>query len=182
MKKTIAVALITIYLCNIGGQLVLHQYLSYLSEKFFKEQTNKGLYDKNDLTEVKIPVNMPNITDWTGYACVSGQIQFEDVSYNYVKMKVTRTAIYLKCVPNYNTTHLFSQNVIVAKNIKGPPVLPKNHVPYSKNALLSQLTVASTSYEFTTPVKYTRLMLIRLFQPLLYRRQAIPDQPPRSIC
>jgi hypothetical protein len=182
MKKIIAATFLTIYLCSIGGQLVVHQYLSYLSDKFFKEQTSKGLYNKNDLTEVKIPVNMPNIADWADFVNVSGQIQFENISYNYVKMRVTHNAIYLKCVPNYSTTHLTGDNIIVAKNIKGPPVTPKNHVPYSKNALVSQLTITGNHFEFITSIKYTRLMVLQLLQPLLYNCQVVPDQPPRFVC
>jgi hypothetical protein len=182
LKKTIAVALLAIYLCNIGGQLVIHQYFSYLADKFFIEQADKGFYNKGDLAEVKIPVNMPNIADWPDFLNVTGQIQFENVSYNYVKMRVTRTAIYFKCEPNYSTTHLNEQNIIVAKNIKGPPITPKDHVPFSKKALLTQLTTGNTYFEFTVPVEYSKPMVVQLVQPVPDNCPAIPDQPPRSIC
>ena len=59
--------MLSIYLFSIGGQLAMHQYFSYVADKFFSEQTSKGLYNINDLTEVEIPVNMPNISDWKEY-------------------------------------------------------------------------------------------------------------------
>ncbi|HEY2583397.1 MAG TPA: hypothetical protein VGI43_16415, partial [Mucilaginibacter sp.] len=117
MKKLIAVVLLAIYLFNIGGELVMHQYFSYLSDRFFNEQASKGRYNVNDLTEVKLPANMPGITDWTNYENIRGQIQFGDRSYNYVKMKITRTAIYLMCIPDYAATRLLNENIICAKQV-----------------------------------------------------------------
>src|ERR1700678_4285344 len=128
--------MLTIYLFNIGGQQVFHQLSVYLSNNFFNEQTSKGLYNVNDLTEIKIPVNMPGITDWAGYENIKGQIKFGNSCYNYVKMKITRTTLYLICVPNYETTILTGQNIICAKKVKDIPVSKKEHVPYGKTTLL----------------------------------------------
>lgn len=177
-----AATMLTIYLFNIGGQLTLHQYFSYLSDRFFNEQASKGLYNVNDVTEITIPLNMPGITDWKNYENVSGQIQFENVSYNYVKMRMTRTAMYLVCVPNYKTTRLLNQNIIGAKKIKDIQLPKKNHVPYGKVAVLGQFSLAFTHFEFNTPFKNITIKVIHTAQQIFDHSPSIPEQPPRPVC
>lgn len=182
MKKLIAATILTIYLFNMGGQLVVHQYLAYVADRFFNEQTSKGLYNVNDLTEVAIPVNMPNIADWKAYENISGQIQFGDASYNYVKMKITRHTLYLMCVPNYNTTHLSNQNIIIAKQVKNTPVSKKDHVPYGKTTLLAQFNIAFHQFAFHSFTKNIQVKNAQPAQRLAFRCLTIPDQPPRLSC
>jgi hypothetical protein len=140
-----------IHLFNIGGQLVLHQYLAYQSDKLFNEEISKNHYNTGDLTELRIPVNMPGITDWKDYENLKGQIRFANSSYNYVKMKLTRNAIYLMCVPNYETTHLYNQNIINAGQIKDIPVPKKEHVPFGK-INLATYNCQIVHYRFSAPI------------------------------
>ena len=114
---------------------MLRQYFVYKADRFFNEQVNKNLYSVDDLTEIRIPVNMPGVTDWSSFENLSGQVQFQYSSYNYVKIRVTRHAIYLLCIPNYETTHLNTQNIICAKQIPDIPVSKKEHVPVGKVSL-----------------------------------------------
>jgi hypothetical protein len=182
LKKYFAVTMLIIYLFSIGGQLILHQYFSYQSNRYFEAQTKKGLYNASDLFEVKLPVSMTQITDWTEFENITGQIQFENISYNYVKMKMTRTAMYLLCVPNYRTTHKTGQNVICANDLKNKPVLPKNHLPPCKFVLFNQFFKKDLPFEFKSPeiVKISRVLynIKRLDQYSL----STPDRPPRAVC
>ncbi len=178
MKKLFAATLLFIYLFNIGGQLIMHKYFSYKAEKFFNEQMAKGLYNTNDLTEVKIPVNMPGIMDWTAYENIKGCIQFENNSYNYVKMKITRTAMYLMCIPNYETTHLSDQNIIGLKHCKGG-VPKKDHVPYGKSSVLGQFNCDFHQFTFTAPIAVTGFEAIHPVQQIYDHFLKIPEQPPK---
>jgi hypothetical protein len=162
--------------------MVLHQYFVYLSDKFFNEQTSKGLYNVNDLTEVKIPVNMPGITDWKAYESISGRIQFKNVSYNYIKMKITRNAVYLMCIPNYGTTHLSGQNIITAKRVKETPMPKKEHVPYAKMMLLNKFNFAFLQFEFNPPFRSITETIGQSIQQLYYHFPDIPEQPPKLVC
>jgi hypothetical protein len=182
LKKLTAVVVLIVYLFNIGGQLVLHQYFAYLSDKFFNEQTSKGLYNVNDLTEVKLPYNMPGITDWKNYENISGQIQFENVSYNYVKMKITRTAMYLMCVPDYATTHLANQNIIGANQVKHQPIPKKDHVPFSKTTLPGKFNFAFIQFNFSAPFISTVAAAVQPVQQLHHHSTDIPEQPPKFSC
>lgn len=124
---------------------------------------------------------MPNVTEWTAYEKVSGCIYFANEAYNYVEMRVTKTAIYLKCVPNYETTRLSAQNVIHAENID-IQIPKKEHVPYGKTTLSYNLNFAFIKFEFNPPFKSS---VKRVIQPVLqvtYHSIDIPEQPPKSVC
>lgn len=182
LKKLIAILFLNIYLVSLCGQLAAYQYLRYKSDKFFKSQTGQGLYHVDDITEIKIQANMHGISAWAHYEKVSGRIQFADASYNYVEMRITPDAIYLKCVPNYETTHLSNLNIIHAENIKDMPIRKKEHVPYGKSTLTYNLNFVFTEFKFNTPFKNS---VKRLAQPVLQitcHSLDIPEQPPQSFC
>ncbi|MGN6396809.1 MAG: hypothetical protein ACTHMI_14660 [Mucilaginibacter sp.] len=182
MKKLIAITLLVSHLFSTGGYVAFYKYLQYRSEVFFNEQTAQNKYNKNDLVEVKIPIDVPVINDWTAYENVSGTVQFEEASYNYVKMKMTRHAIYLMCVPNYETTIYSTSNVIVAKNIKDIPVPKKNHVPFLKLNLNEKAQFFFQQFSFNIPVRYLSINILQRSDDLLSAPLQIPEQPPKFSC
>ena len=151
MKKLIATIFLFILLFNIGGPLAFHEYLVYKSDKLFSRQISLNHYNIDDLTEIRIQVNMPGISDWRSYENLHGRVQFENTAYNYVKIKMTRNAIYLVCIPNYATTHLSDQNIINARQIPDIPVPKKDHVPFGKINLASYNCLA-IHYKFSIPI------------------------------
>ncbi|WP_413668962.1 hypothetical protein ACEN9X_02815 [Mucilaginibacter sp. Mucisp86] len=182
MKKLVALMLLSIHLLNIGGHVALHQFLVYKSNRYFTEQTAKGFYNVNDLTEIVIPANMPGITDWKSYENIHGQIQFGNNSYNYQKMRVTRHAIYLMCIPNYATTRLADKNIINAKDVKENSVPQKEHVPFGKITMQDNLNFTFAYFEFSCPIKYTQQIVVHPVQQLIPAHQDIPEQPPKAVC
>jgi len=151
LKKLIAIALLTVHLFNIGGPLAFHEYLVYESDKLFNEQIGENHYNIDDLVEIKVSANMPGVTDWKGYEKLSGRIQFKNSAYNYVKIKMTRNAIYLVCIPNYATTHLSGQNIIYARQVPDIPVPKKDHVPFGKINLIAY-NYQAVHYKFSIPL------------------------------
>jgi hypothetical protein len=182
LKKVIALLLINIHLLNIGGQLALHQYLVYKADKFYNEQISKGLYDVKDLAEVAIPINLPNIHDWDRFENIAGQIQFKNTTYNYVKMRMTRTAIHLMCIPNYDSTRPVDNNILNAKGVKEIPISQKDHVPYGKSTVVDNLSLSFIQFEFYCPIKNLQQNVAQPVQPLIHYHQDIPEQPPKYSC
>jgi len=177
LKKLIAISLLLIHLFNVGRQLTFYEYLAYQSDKLFNEQIDKNNYNIHDVTEIRIPANMPGITDWKNYVNLRGRVQFGEAAYNYVKIKMTRTAIYLVCVPNYATTHLSNQNIIDVRQIPDIPVSKKGHVPVGK-INFTTYHHQNASYRLLSPVIATSKPAI-LFQFFLPDACiAGPGQPP----
>lgn len=182
LKKLIAITLLVSHLFSTGGYIAFYHYLKYRSDVFFNEQTAQNKYNKNDLVEIKIPIEMPNLSDWAAYENVSGTVQFEEASYNYVKMKMTRHAIYLMCVPNYKTTVYSTTNVIVARDIKDIPVPKKDHVPFLKLNLNEKAQFFFQQFAFNIPVQYITTSISQPSADLLSASLRIPEQPPKINC
>jgi hypothetical protein len=182
LKKAAAIFLLTIYFFNIGAYLVVQRYLVYRSNRYFEQQAAKGLYNKADLVEVAIPVDMPAIQDWPAYVKVSGQIRFKDAEYNYVELRMTSRMIYLKCVPNYENTRLNTTNIIDATPIKSVPVPKKTHVPYVGAVFMNSVAFTFHHLVLKAPVIRLTQYAVHYPDPLIERHIDIPKQPPKHVC
>ena len=125
---------------------------------------------------------MPEISNWSRYEKLSGEVRFANVAYNYIAIKMTRNAIYLQCVPNYKTTRLFGQNIIHAENMQDIPVSPKRHVPYSKLSVLSHFNLHISCFAFTVNTETAQLIIQHPINRQISRCAEIPEQPPRHCC
>lgn len=114
--------------------MLLFQYFITHSDTYANEQISKGLYKPDELVEIKIPVNLPDIQEQTDFQGVSGQVKLKDNDYNYVAMKMTRDTMFLMCIPNYEKTRLIGENIITAKNVSDSPLSKKNHLPVVKKS------------------------------------------------
>jgi hypothetical protein len=104
------------------------------------------------------------------------------VTYNYVKMKITRTALCLMCVPDYATTRFSQNNVIDARNTKSIPVPKKNHVPYGKIIFTGKFSFAFRQVAFVNTASHIDKLVVPLSQQLASQYRDIPKQPPKSVC
>jgi hypothetical protein len=182
LKKTIAIFFLLGQVFHLGGYLLLHWYAVNCSDDFFNAQIAKGRYYKADLVEVAIPVSIPCIHDWKNFEPVFGCVHFGENAYNYVQMKVTGNMLYLKCVPNYETTKLCTQNVIQAEAIKDIPVPKTDHVPYPH--VLSVRAFKVDIQRFAAYIHSTEMAkpIIDYRPPLIERHPDIPKQPPKYAC
>lgn len=179
-KKFISWFLLCFYVAFLGGQLLSYHFAVYQTNKFYNRQASFNLYDPHELTEIKIPVDMPRITDWPAYEPISGSIKFDNAIYNYVKMRITRHAMYLICIPAYESGHLNGYNALYAKGIKDIPV-PKKHRPITTKLFsLQKFEYADYAFEFTIHPTEITTQLPQPVQSYTGCFTALPDQPPRA--
>jgi hypothetical protein len=179
-KKPFSAFLLFTLIFNWGGPLAVHQLLVFKADRFYAMQTDRGFYNPDDLTEVKIAANLPGVTYDSGYIRMFGEVKFGDASYNYVKMKLTRNAVYLLCVPNYETTHLCGQNIIHAENINDVPVPKKEHVPFGKSSILAHFDYVFQKVQFSEPIKTIPVFLTKNDHSKIDFPLDIPQPPPKA--
>ena len=63
-------------------------------------------YDDSQLIELKVPMNLPYQTDWSGYQRYDGEIEINGVMYKYVKRKVANDTLYVMAISNTKKMHL----------------------------------------------------------------------------
>ncbi len=106
--------------------------------------------DEAKLIEIKIPVNMPTIQDWTEYEVIEGQIQLKDAYYNYVRLKMTHDTMFFVCIPNTVKTQLVKANIITAKEISDVPLSKKGHdASFKKVNSLSDYNLKAFKYNYS---------------------------------
>jgi len=160
---------------------LLYQYFVYQSDKFFNEQISKNRYNLSDLVEIKIPIHNSVTQNWKGYESINGQIQFKNTCYNYVKLKLTADTIYLKCIPNYEKTRLFNQNIINAKEISDIPVNKNSHVPFGKVNFPITYSVPLIIFNFNTPLACSNSINTNVCCYPIKHYIPIVEQPPQIL-
>src|ERR1700748_1665516 len=136
--------MLLVILFNLGGYSLFFQYMINRSDNKIIYRINHNHYRNSELVEVKIPVNLPTLQDWTEYAEVSGQVQFKNNKYNYAEIKMTRDTLYLLVIPNHDRTKLVNANIIYAKQVNDIPLSKKSH-----NSLIKK-SISETEYRYTT--------------------------------
>jgi hypothetical protein len=182
LKKLIAIALLCLQIFTICGHILFYQYFVYQSDKLFNDQISKNRYNVNDLVEIKVPLRTPAAQNWHQFESISGQVQFKNTCYNYVKLKLTRDTIYLVCIPNYEKTRLYNQNIINAKDIADIPVNKKDHVPFGKIVSLDNYNHVLTSYKFTPAIALLAVRNSGFYPDNAEHYIAVPEQPPKISC
>jgi hypothetical protein len=181
LKRLFAIVLLSVHLFNIGGYALFYQYFIHQADvQMVKEVYNDKINDSR-FVELKIPVHMPTVTDWTDYEVVAGQVQLKDAYYNYIKLKMTRDTMYFICLPNTTKTRLVAANIITAKEVSDVPMSKKGEQALKK---------VSTSDEYSLPVfKYQYAPFETLNKPC-YTNVAVvihspyiesPGKPPNFI-
>lgn len=57
-------------------------------------------YNKDDLVEVKVPLNLPYHNNWKEFERFDGEIDIDGMHYKYVMRKVYNDSLILLCIPN----------------------------------------------------------------------------------
>jgi hypothetical protein len=138
LKKVVAILLLSVHLFYTGGYSFVFQYFIHEADSQMVKEMYDNKIDHTKLIVLKIPVNMPTITDWTDYEVIAGQIQLKDTYYNYVRLKMTRDTMYFICLANKNKTLFEKANIITANQI--------NDVPLKKSDPLAKKTNVLSEY------------------------------------
>ena len=154
----------------LGGYTLVFQYFIQRSDVEIVKQMYNSKESSANLIELKVPVNMPTIQDWTEYEHITGQIQLSDGYYNYVGIKMTRDTMSLLCLPNHVKDKLVKANLIIAKGLNDVPLSKKTAEPVTKKVI--------EVYNDANPViKCDYKPLADLIKPVYYTLIQQPDSP-----
>jgi hypothetical protein len=149
LKKFFAIVLLSVHLFNLGGYALVYQYFINQADVQMVKQIYSSKINDAKFIELKIPVHMETITDWSDYEVIAGQIQLKDAYYNYVKLKMTRDTMYFICLPNKAKTQLVKANIITAKQINDVPLSKKGDTAAKKVNSLSEYNLQAFNYQYS---------------------------------
>jgi len=181
LKKLVAILLLGAHLLGLGGYELVFKYFIHQSDVQIVKQMYDNKFNSQKLIEIKIPVHMPTIVDWTEYEHITGQIQLNGGYYNYIRLKMTRDTMYLLCIPNHDKTRLINANVIYAKNVSDIPSNKKSHTSLVKKGLSeNEYNYTSISYKAFARAANTKARHGYVFAATVKTQLGIPGQPPDS--
>ena len=106
LKKVTALFFITLFFFNLFGYRLVYDYLQQKASVQLEASLDKNLYSDDQLTELKVALNLPYQISWSGYQRCDGEIEIGGIAYKYVKKKVANDTLYLMCIPNTKKMHL----------------------------------------------------------------------------
>jgi hypothetical protein len=181
LKRLVAIAMLFVILFNLGGYGLFFQYMINRSDNKIIDRINNNHYHNSDLVEVKIPVDLPTLQDWTEFEAVGGQVQFKNNKYNYAEIKMTRDTLYLLVIPNHDRTKLVNANIIYAKQVNDIPLSKKSHNSLIKKSISeSEYRYIQLSYKATIPVNHINYYRDYAFFNIIKPFLGIPGQPPEA--
>ena len=184
MKKFAAILLLSVHLFYLGGYTLVFQYFINRSDVQIVKQMYDNKFDSAKLLELKVPVHMPTIQDWTEYEHIEGQIQLNNAYYNYVRIKMTRDTMYLVCLPNNVKANLVKANVIMAKNLNDVPLSKKGATnPLTKKVILVYDDVIQAEQcKYTPLTQLVRVLTSHQSSYLTNPYIESPGKPPNVAC
>jgi len=157
------------------------QYFIVQSDKELALRADKNQYNDDELTEIKMPLNLPYMTGSPGYERVDGAVTINGIYYNYVKRKVYNDTLYLMCLPNKDKTKLYSARNDYANKVHDTPVNGKNTNAAGKKLLPASdysQTVAHFTLQIPSPISSRKRKPADT--PILYSYLSETFHPPQE--
>ena len=153
----------------------------YRSDNKIFDKINTNHYQRSDLVEVKIPVNMPTQQDWDGYQAVSGQVEVKGIRYDYAEIRITRDTLYLRIMPNTESTKLAKANILYGKFVNDVPASNTKH----SNNPITKKNLSESEYLTFTYIHSPELTIRKLthsfsFSGILKPTLEVGGQPPEA--
>ena len=142
--------MLAVYLFNLTGYRFFFRYYINQSNQQIAQQADNSRYSDSELTEIKIKLNLPYVTDWSAYERYDGEMELDGKHYNYVKRKVSQDTLYLLCLPNETKTKLSIEKIDYAARVNDMPAGKDNtNSPVKKNILLNEFSQQLIYFDFS---------------------------------
>ncbi len=162
------------------------RYVEHRQGLAIEQQLNNNQYDEASLIEIKVPLSVPYLSEWKEFERVDGEIEYKDVHYKYVKRKIEKGFLILKCIPNESKARIMN-----AKNAFFKLVNDLQTQTPAKKSAGENHSVKTFSFEYcqrTITWNFSDLPLSLTFSnydhtgSLLSAVICSPEQPPENSC
>jgi hypothetical protein len=173
--------MLVVYLFNLNGYGVFFKYYINQSNQQITQQANNSQYSDSELTEIKIKLNLPYMTDWSSYERYDGEVELNGIHYNYVKRKISQDTLYILCLANEIKTQLCKEKIDYATRVNDIPAgKENNNSTFKKGVLLNEFKQQPLHFDFAIAITgvHTELFYIHTHLPDTYIQ--CNGEPPES--
>ena len=100
MKKISAILLIALLSFNWYGYRIVMNILTKDADQQLELRLDNNEYDESQLVEVRVALNIPYQTEQSDFERHYGEITVDGKYYTYVKRKIEKGFLVLKCISN----------------------------------------------------------------------------------
>jgi|SRR5580704_2233266 hypothetical protein len=101
LKKITALLLLFIFCFIWVGYRFLLSHAEENADKQMEAMLDNHAYDESQLVSIKIPVShFPAYVNAMGFERMNGQVEYNGLCYNYVKIRIYEDSLELLCIPN----------------------------------------------------------------------------------
>jgi hypothetical protein len=181
LKKTITIFLLSLMLFNMVGYRFVFAVLDNMATQKLDARLDAGDYAEENLVEIKVPLNMPYQNRVTEFERHYGEIIIEGKAYTYVKMRIDKDMLVLKCIANSGKEQLKNTSDNLAKANSGQDMEnngKKHNTSFSKN-ITSDYDNCNQFYDVSQNIMPVKIKHTGFTTPVL--NACIPPlyQPPR---
>lgn len=174
--------MLSIFLFNAGGYLLLFQYLIFRSDERMASTIQRHNYSRTELVQVKVPMHLPNVVNWDNYEQINGEMQLKGHYYKYVGLKITRDTMFLLCLPDNERTRLENEHTQLAKQENDSPANKKAHSSLPKLAPpTAKYDYQVTELHFPAPVTILQKFLVHNTASREHPPLPVNGQPPEPM-
>jgi hypothetical protein len=125
LRRLTSIVLICLLAFNWYGYRLFLHLIEKRSDVALQEKLNKHEYVAQELVELRVPVNLPYLSDWDQFESYEGETTINGHHYRYVKRKLEKGQLILLCIPNQDKDKLKTAGDEYFKQINDLPVEKK---------------------------------------------------------
>jgi hypothetical protein len=126
LKKVFAIALLLLFLFNVGGYYFMFYGLTYQANKQLVQRFDNDDYSEEETITLKIPITLPYPIFEDDFQRVNGEFEYQGEHYKLVKQKLEGDTVYVVCYRDYTIKRILNAFSDFAKFSNDLPFSSKN--------------------------------------------------------
>jgi hypothetical protein len=106
LKKLAAIILLALFAFNLFGYKLFMNLLEQQASLSLQQRLDSDQYDNQNLVEVKVPIHLPYLSNWSHFEKYQGETEINGVHYKYVERKLINDTLVLLCIANQTKNEL----------------------------------------------------------------------------
>lgn len=179
-RRLITIPLILLLAFNWFGYRLVMDCLEQAATVNLQSRLDKQQYDEASLVELRVPLNMPYMSDWDEFQSYEGETTINGIHYRYVKRKVEKGELVLLCIPNQQKTDLQKAKHDFFKLVNDLQQPGKKDSKESNSKLSISDCIADNSNGISFPVTEAPAAHPQYARHIADPYDATPAQPPEA--
>lgn len=106
MKRILSIALLIVFLFNVGGYYIVFLGLIKRADSELIKRLDANLYSQEETIELKIPLTLPYPIQEEDFKRVDGKFELNGEIYKLVKHKMEKDTVYIVCIKDQQSKKL----------------------------------------------------------------------------